>query len=129
MVRVYCAQFVEIMPRVNITECARVKAVKDSSRELYRRVLSTSVWRIRTVPWTNGGETAASSAGSKSVSRLGWWRRLWGRMVSRVDEAVFQPNLGPSWSRVLLLPSLWSQLWSEHTWSQHQSWKTSTILR
>ena len=69
---VYSAQCVEIMPRVNTTESARVRAVKDSLRELYRRVLSTSAWQIRTVQWTSGGETAASSVGFRSVSQWGW---------------------------------------------------------
>lgn len=36
--------------------------------ELYRKMQSMSALLIKTVPWTRGGETAASSAVSRNVS-------------------------------------------------------------
>ena len=51
---------------------APARAARDSSSELSRRTLNTSVWRTRAVRWTNDGGTGVSSAGSRSALLWGW---------------------------------------------------------
>ncbi len=44
--------------------------------ELFRKMQSMRVLPIKTVQWTRGGETAASSAVSKNVSQWEWSKKV-----------------------------------------------------
>ena len=128
-----CAPCAGITPRASTTAWGPVRAARASSRELSRRTPSTSVWRTRTAPWTSGGGTGASSAGSRSVSLSGWSRRLSAQTLSRAGEVVFPQSPGGALVTRGLggRCSQWrsSHPWCGPTWSRHQNWRTWTIPR
>ena len=67
-----CVPCVGTMRRASTMGCAPARAARGSSRGPCRRTPSTSAWRTRTAQWTRGGETVASSVGSRSAWLAGW---------------------------------------------------------
>lgn len=76
--------------------------------ELYRKTQSTCAWPIKTVRWTRGGGTAASSAVSRNVSQWEWSKKVmqcqallklsvtneWWQETGVCNDSLVKPKLG-----------------------------------